>query len=333
MSTLQEFLIKSAGMEKEAKRWFIKYLEKNPGYAGRVKLYDAVRKTPFKDELEEYFTDSKHVKNFKFMKARQAGRQLADLQDTLYTLKERSPLQRELLRSILERYTLFKPVNVFKHGAGRDAYELGRGKAELVVGQDGKKFNTEELTDLLSQDDPKGYEFILSHTDADNALRFKDAFIPDTPANRKLLGINKLTALWKSKKLKSLQSADRNIVYRGGLGGYHHKDDLPFIQYAQDEQVIPALSKFRHVFFSPSARVGARYARGGASAPNNGVSLEERWLKVPDELLASTYKDIKSRYRGNIEDVQQNVNNLRSIIQKNMPDAYITGFHPNVTSW
>lgn len=330
MSAINDFLIKSAGMEKEAKRWFIKYLEKKPSFVTRGDLLRRVKGTPFESELKEYFTDSKHAKNFKFMAARDAGRQLAKLVADLSSARPTAELSRSpLFRRILERYTINSPTAVFKHGAGRNAQLTGRGSATMTVGQAGKKFNKNELSDLLYSAEPDAYEFV--RTAADEMPKFKDAFIPDTPENRKLLGINWLTALWKSKKLRSLQDTRRNVVYRGGMGGYHHTDSLPVLQDIADSEVTYALSDARPVFFSPSVRVGAQYAAGSPSSPNTFVRLNSRWLKVPDSMLESFYKDKKGQL--NAESAQQNITALRNTIQKNMPKAYIAGFHDNVQSW
>ena len=330
MSSINDFLIKSAGMEKAAKRWFIKYLEKKPSFVTMGDLLRRVKGTPFESELKEYFTDSKHAKNFKFMAARDAGRQLAKLIGGLHGKRARLELMRQpLFRKILERYTINKPTDVFKHGKGYDAYIYGKGNATMAVGQAGKKFNKNELTDLLYQDEPDAYEFV--RTAADEMPKFKDAFIPDTSENRKLLRINWLTALWKSKKLRSLQDTRRNVVYRGGMGGYHHPDSLPVLQDIADPEVTYASSDARPIFFSPSVRVGAQYADGSPSNPNTFVRLNSRWLKVPDNMLESFYKDKKGQL--NAESAQQNITALRNTIQKNMPKAYIAGFHDNVQSW
>lgn len=318
------------GMEKMAKRWLIKYLERNPSELAMYNLRKQVKNTPFENEVKEYFTDSKHAKNFKFMTARNAGRELAETVEDISYAQPTAELRRNpLFRDILERYTINSPTAVFKHGEGRNAQLTGRGNATMTIGQSGQKFNKDELTSLLSTPEPAAYEFVR-HA-ADEMPQFKDAFIPDTPSNRKLLGLNKLTGWLRSKKLSSLQDTNRNVVYRGGMGGYHHADSLPALQDMADSGVTSALHNSRPVFFSPSARVGAQYALGDPSAPATTVQLSSRWLKVPDGMLDSLYQRTKKQL--DADAVQQNITNLRNTIQKNMPRAYIRGFGENVQSW
>lgn len=318
------------GMEKMAKRWFINYLEQNPSDLAMYNLRKLVKNTPFENELKEYFTDSKHAKNFKFMEARDAGRELAELVGDLSSAGPTHDLtSHPLFRNLLERYTTNTPTAVFKHGEGRNAYRTGKGNAAMTVGQHGQKFNKKELTSLLSTPEPDAYEFV--RTAANEMPKFKDAFIPDTPDNRKLLGLNKLTGWLKSKKLSSLQDTNRNTVYRGGMGGYHHADSLPALQDIADPWVTSALHDSKPVFFSPSARVGAQYALGAPSAPVKSVQLNSRWLRVPDPMLENLYNSTKKQL--NADAVQQNITNLRNKIQKNMPRSYIMGFGENVQTW